>query len=98
VASQPLAMNDCDVIVGEYGAASDFYHAFAWDEKLGFRDLNGFIDSASGWTLESAVDINNRGEIVGIGSYGGDDDAGFLLVPLQKSLTNNSKMHKGNPK
>jgi len=48
--------------------------------------------------LESAVDINNRGEIVGIGSYGGDDDAGFLLVPLQKSLTNNTKMHKGNPK
>ena len=96
VASQPLAINDCDVIVGEFGAASDFYHAFVWDEKLGFRDLNGLVDSASGWILASAVDINDRGEIIGTGAYGGDDDAGFLLVPSQQSLTTkDTKVHEG---
>jgi uncharacterized membrane protein len=80
-ASQPLALNNCDVIVGEFGAASDFYHAFIWDAKRGFRDLNQLIDSSAGWTLEKAVDINDRGEIIGLGDHGNEEDAGFLLVP-----------------
>jgi len=80
-ASQPLSMNDCDVIVGEFGAASDFNHAFIWDSKSGFRDLNKLADTGAEWTLESALDINNRGEIVGIGDRGGQQDVGFLLVP-----------------
>jgi uncharacterized membrane protein len=81
VANQPLALNNCQVIVGEFGAASDFYRAFLWDEKNGQRDLNSLIDAKSGWTLESAVDINDRGEIIGVGDHGNDQDAGFLLLP-----------------
>lgn len=81
-ASQPLAMNRCDVIVGEFGAASDFYHAFVWDRKNGLRDLNQFIPSSEGWILGSAVDINDRGEIVGVGDHGNDEDAGFMLSPV----------------
>jgi uncharacterized membrane protein len=90
VANQPLALNNCEVIVGEFGAASDFYHAFVWDEKNGQRDLNTLIDAKSGWTLESAVDINDRGEIIGIGDHGNDQDAGFLLVPDRQNVNHES--------
>jgi uncharacterized membrane protein len=80
-ASQPLALNDCDFIVGEYGASSDYYRAFIWDKKNGFRDLNKLVDKSEGWVLESALDINSRGEIVGTGDRQNQSDVGFLLVP-----------------
>ena len=86
-ASQPLALNNCDVIVGEFGAASDFNHAFIWDEKHGFRDLNKLADVGSDWNLETALDINDRGEIIGIGDRGSNQDVGFVLVPQQESKT-----------
>jgi uncharacterized membrane protein len=91
-ASQPLALNNCDVLVGQYGAASDFNRAFVWDRKSGFRDLNTLVDAGQDWTLESAVDINDRGEIVGIGDSGNSEDAGFLLVPdRQAKIAKNPK-------
>jgi probable HAF family extracellular repeat protein len=81
VANQPLAFNNCDVIVGEFGASAEYYHAFVWDEKNGQRDLNTLIDANSGWTLEQPFDINDRGEIVGTGDHIHGEDSGFLLVP-----------------
>jgi uncharacterized membrane protein len=79
--SQPRAMNDCDVVVGSFGSNSDESEAFLWDEKSGFHNLNDFIPKNSGWKLEVATSINERGEIVGWGDHSGADDAGFLLVP-----------------
>ncbi len=81
VANQPLALNNCNVIAGEYGAASDYYHAFLWDEKDAQRDLNTMIDANSTWILESAIDINDSGEIVGMGDHASEQDVGFLLKP-----------------
>ncbi|HTS38225.1 MAG TPA: hypothetical protein VMH04_21305 [Candidatus Solibacter sp.] len=92
-ASQPLGFNDCDVVVGEYGASSEWDHAFLWDEKGGLRDLNTLIDSGSQWTLESALDINDRGEIIGVGDRGGEQDVGFLLIPDVQTI--NHKEHEG---
>lgn len=80
-ASQALALNDCDVIVGEFGASSEWNHAFIWDEQHGFRNLNTLVDVGSEWNLETALSINDRGEIVGIGDRAGSQDVGFLLVP-----------------
>ena len=74
------AMNDCDVVVGAYGPDSEHYRAFRWNETQGFKDLNSFVPAASGWELQSAAAINNRGEIVGSGELRGDD-RGFLLIP-----------------
>lgn len=79
-ASQPLALNDCDVIVGEYGANSEYYRAFIWDRKNGLRDLNKLADVGKDWVLEAAVDINDHGEIVGSGDYK-NEESNFLLIP-----------------
>ena len=79
--SQPRAMNGCDVVVGSFGSNSDESEAFLWDEKGGFRNLNDFIPRNSGWKLEVASSINERGEIAGWGDHNGEDDAGFLLIP-----------------
>jgi uncharacterized membrane protein len=74
------ALNDCDVVVGAYGPDSEHYRGFVWSGNGGFRDLNSFVSETSGWKLQSAAAINNRGEIVGSGELH-DDDRGFLLIP-----------------
>ena len=79
--SQPRAINDCDVIVGAFGPFSDADRAFVWSKSIGFQDLNERIPADSDWKLESAVAINNRGEIVGKGDWKRQDDSGFLLIP-----------------
>lgn len=75
------AINDCDVIVGSFGPFSDADRAFAWEKSTGFQDLNARIPSDSGWKLESATGVNNRGEIIGKGDPPGEEDSGFLLLP-----------------
>jgi uncharacterized membrane protein len=80
------AMNNCDCVAGGYGPDSDHDRAFVWTATGGFQDLNSLIPSDSGWTLESATAINDRGEIAGRGDFhratsGHDDDRGFLLIP-----------------
>jgi uncharacterized membrane protein len=75
------AMNNKNIVVGAFGPFSDANHAFRWDEKSGFADLNNLIATGSGWKLEAATGINDQGQIVGVGDYKGNDDAGFLLTP-----------------
>jgi hypothetical protein len=78
--TRPQAMNNCDFVVGGYGPNSDKYRAFLWNVTAGFQDLNSLIRKGSGWKLESATAINDRGEIVGRGVFH-HDDRGFLLIP-----------------
>jgi probable HAF family extracellular repeat protein len=54
--------------------------AFVWRDGQLF-DLNLLIDPASGWSLEAAYGINDRGQIVGAGTYNGARTA-FLLNPF----------------
>ena len=79
--SRPRAMNDCDAIVGSFGSFADIERAFVWDSARGFRDLNDLMPANSGWKLEAATGINNKGEIVGWGDNKHEDNAGFLLIP-----------------
>ncbi|HVO81644.1 MAG TPA: hypothetical protein VMT28_12995 [Terriglobales bacterium] len=81
VPSQPRDFNNCDAIVGSFGPHSDALRAFVWEKSSGLHDLNDRIPPGSGWKLEVATGINNRGEIVGWGDHKGMEDAGFLLVP-----------------
>jgi len=75
------ALNDCVVIVGDFGPFANKARAFAWDRVGGLADLNERIPEHSGWKLKSATGINNHGEIVGRGDPPGGLDAGFLLLP-----------------
>lgn len=79
--SEPRGLNDCDVIVGSFGPHSNALRAFVWDKPHGFGDLNDRVPPNTGWKLEAATSINNRGEIVGWGDYKGVEDSGFLLLP-----------------
>jgi uncharacterized membrane protein len=79
--NKPLAISDCDVIVGAYGPYSDADRAFIWDRAAGFLDLNAVLAPDSGWKLEYATGINGHGVIVGRGDFKGEDNAGFMLVP-----------------
>ena len=49
-----------------------------WNGKM--LDLNTFLPAHSGWRLEFARGINNRGQIIGSGTYRGKPH-GFLLNP-----------------
>ena len=55
--------------------------AFLFDAGR-LKDLNDLISAASGWTLESAHGINDRGQIVGMGLHRGQRRA-FLLTPMR---------------
>jgi len=56
--------------------------AFIWDRDSGRQDLNALIPPDSGWKLEVASSINDRGEVVGWGDHGHSEDTGFLLIPV----------------
>ncbi|TKJ37243.1 hypothetical protein CEE37_14110 [candidate division LCP-89 bacterium B3_LCP] len=55
-------------------------HAFVWEDGV-MTDLNTLIPSGSGWTLKSASDINNAGQIVCWGEAPNGQYHGCLLTP-----------------
>lgn len=55
------------------------YHAFLHADGA-MVDLNELLAPGSGWVLERATGVNDRGQIVGSGTLGGQQ-RGFLLTP-----------------
>lgn len=70
-------INNLGDIVGHSG--SEKQHSFLWRNGHMY-DLNQLIPRGSGWVLEMATSINDRGQIVGHGTYRGKNGA-FLLSP-----------------
>ena len=72
-------INDSDVIVGGSLTATNHatFHAFIYQGGI-MTDLNTLIDPASGWHLTEALAINNAGQIVGYGTFNGQQ-TGFVL-------------------
>ena len=68
-----LGINDAGQVVGH-----NWPRALMWENGQ-VTDLTSRIDASSGWVLNSAAAINERGEIVGTGTIGGQYHA-FLLV------------------
>ncbi|MGB9619530.1 MAG: PEP-CTERM sorting domain-containing protein [Armatimonadota bacterium] len=61
-------------------------HAILY-ESGSLIDLNSLIDPGSGWVLNEARDINDKGWIVGAGVSPSGQHHGFLLVPVPEPAT-----------
>jgi hypothetical protein len=69
-------------LVGTWVDEPDFaVRAFLWRDRV-MVDLNDLIDAQSGWVLETAEAINDRGQIAGRGAFHGGT-RGFLLAPIR---------------
>jgi probable HAF family extracellular repeat protein len=80
--SSANGINNGGVVVGASGSAStrgaDAHAIIYANGKM--QDLNDLIPSDSGWTLQMASDINDKGQIVGTGLLNSQQHA-FLLTP-----------------
>lgn len=81
---KPYRVNSSHVVVGET-KVSGAEHAAEWREGA-VTDLNTQLPKGSGWVLERAVAINDGGDIVGVGSHEGKEEA-FLLEAGLRSAT-----------
>jgi probable HAF family extracellular repeat protein len=83
--SRAGAINSSGVIVGASTNCGTALHAFVWQERGPMLDLNKLIPPGSGLQLTSALNINDRGEIVarsvppGV-SPNDDEDLGHLVL------------------
>ena len=73
-------VNNDDVAVGVSGV-TPLVAAFVWIDGTLF-DLNDLIHPRSGWKLDEARGINDRGQIVGQGRCPCGGSRGFVLTPV----------------
>ena len=74
------AINNLGQIIGSSDYHAGKSHAFLYSQGK-MTDLNNRIHAGSGWVLESANGINDKGQIVGTGIHNGKTRA-FMLTPL----------------
>lgn len=77
--SQALGLNNLNQVVGYATPAVGNARAFLW-QGAGLIDLNTQIDPGANWELIRAADINEQGQITGLGIHNGEFRA-FLLTP-----------------
>jgi probable HAF family extracellular repeat protein len=80
VESDADGINNAGQVVGVVDYGHYHFHPFVWSPSTGMLDLNNLIPANSGWLLQFAQAINDKGEIVGQGTLNGQAEA-FLLTP-----------------
>lgn len=80
--SSASGINDSGQVIGHLttGLSGGSTVAFLWEDGV-MTDLNTLIPPGSGWTLKSASDINNDGQIVCWGETPNGQYHGCLLTP-----------------
>lgn len=85
--SEGYGVNNAGEVVGySEMAGNTIDHAFLYTGGS-MQDLNSFIDPNSGWMLTSAQDINDAGQIIGLGTLNGVSNQPFLLTPTPEPET-----------
>lgn len=84
--SRALSINSSGQIVGASIAVcgGGFTHAFLWENGGPAVDLNTLVPPGSELELTGAIDINDRGEIAGLGVLSNGDEHVFLLKPREE--------------
>lgn len=75
------SINNAGQVVGSSTLSNGNMHAFVYTSGKMY-DLNNLIPVGSGWNLESALGINDLGQITGYGyTNNGQDEHAYLLTP-----------------
>jgi probable HAF family extracellular repeat protein len=84
--SSSFAVNAKGQVVGNSGdcSASFFDHAFLWEDGGPMLDLNTLVAPGSGIQLVWAKDIDDRGQIAGLGILPNGDTHVIVLIPCQE--------------
>jgi probable HAF family extracellular repeat protein len=79
--SNAYAVNDHGSIVGSANTGSGESRAVVWHGNDPIQDLEASVLNGSGWHLTTGTDLNDAGQIVGVGLLNGEP-RGFLLDPV----------------
>jgi probable HAF family extracellular repeat protein len=85
-----FGINSKDQVVGQAGenyCHGPGFHAFLW-ENGDMIDANALVPPGSGLTLVEIEQINDSGEMFGIGTLSNGDDRAFLLIPCDENHPN----------
>ncbi|RMB62012.1 hypothetical protein [Tessaracoccus antarcticus] len=74
---QALAINNSGTVVG---SVDDLRHALVWQDGAVF-DLNDVVRKPEGMTIETAIDINASGQIIGVASPAEGPEVGYIATP-----------------
>jgi probable HAF family extracellular repeat protein len=69
--SSARAISNTGIVVGTSTTENGVNHAFRWTRAEGIVDLNSLLPPDSGWVLDTAHDVNDRGQITGEGFHNG---------------------------
>jgi uncharacterized membrane protein len=86
------SINNSGHVVGEkiwaestQGPSPLLFNALLWEDGI-LYDLDDLIPADSGWDLTTAVKINNRDQIIGVGVFNNEGHA-YLLTPIPEPGT-----------
>ncbi len=79
ISSQANDVNDSGQVVGRSTNSLGFARGFLYSDCQ-MKDLNDLIPADSGWRIRDAMDLNNNGQILGLGVFNGTSTSKYVLL------------------